>query len=1068
MREFLLANSCLTACFLLASPVSAETSIATKQTTAVRTSTVNAGAADDIKITSAGSIELPISGTAVTIDSAHKVTNEGTIQFSNDDFATGILAIAGTSGGIVNSGKIIIDETYAPTDGDNDGDIDGPFAVGEGRTGILTEGAYSGSIVNSGSIAIEGDDSAGIRLGGPLTGTLTHNGTTSVIGDRAVGVQAQAISGAVRLAGTISAQGVGAVGARLDGNIGGTLTIQGTIEATGYRYPTSPADPSKLDADDLLQGGSALIVGGDVQGGIILAVPPKDASPTDTDEDKDGIEDSKEGSALVRSYGAAPAMLIGATGRDIAIGAVPATGSGYGLIIDGGIQGSGVYAGVQGNGLQVGGLGGNVTIAGGIGVNGAVAASALGASATAIRLGSGASTPILHVTGKVTSTVNSVAGATATGVAIDAGASLPALRNAGTIQATAGELGGATAIVDRSGTLALIENSGTISATGAKADSGRNIAIDLSAAAAGVTIRQTAVAAGITAPAIVGNILLGNGADVFDVADGAVTGDTSFGGGADTLKLSGDAVYTGKALFGTGGATMSLAGTSKFVGTADFGGDAGTLAIGAGTLFSGRLDNAANVAVSIAGGRFDVGAATQIASLNVTDKGILTVTLNEAGNATPTIAVSGTASFAADSKLDLRVTDISKALGTHLVLRAGTLTGAANVTADTLLLPFLYKGTVAAAGNDLQVTLAQKSTGELGLNSSESAAFGAIHAQLVKDKKLGGAFISVTDGDQFRGTLRQMLPDHAGGVFSAVTQGSRTLVRALEDPTGPFVDKGKWGYWISQSGWGLNKSIDDTAGYKTSGWGLGGGAEMKTGVGSFGGSAAFLWSQVQDGGSDNEVQVNQYELAAYWRFHSDGFRGTARGSMAFLDLDGTRNFNGMNGAEELSLTSKSSRAARLYSGSASASYDTTLGFLTLRPQASIDYYKLKENGYSETGGGTAFDLIVDSRSSDELALSGTVALGIQGGGEDEYSGWSRLELEGGRRQIISGKLGNTVARFDGGNAFVLTPEDRDSGWTGRLRGLLGNNAFQVGGELGAEQQQGNWALSLRASLRIGL
>ena len=43
------------------------------------------------------------------------------------------------------------------------------------------------------------------------------------------------------------------------------------LTASGYRYTTAPADPSKLDADDLLQGGPALSIEGDVTGGIILS-----------------------------------------------------------------------------------------------------------------------------------------------------------------------------------------------------------------------------------------------------------------------------------------------------------------------------------------------------------------------------------------------------------------------------------------------------------------------------------------------------------------------------------------------------------------------------------------------------------------------------------------------------------------------------------------------------------------------------------------------------------------------------------------------------------------------------
>jgi hypothetical protein len=286
MRRHLLASVCLPA-ILLTAPVSAETLIETKRADPARTSTIKSGAPDDIRVTSAGSV-TPAAGTAVTMDSPNKLTNEGTIQITNADGATGIFASPGTGGGLVNTGKIIINETYEATDADKDGDLDGPLAVGTGRTAIRTAGAYAGAITNGGTITVEGKDSAGIWLGGPQTGAFTHDGTTAVIGDRSVGVRLAATTGNVRLAGSIGALGEGAVAARVDGDITGALVVQGTLVATGYRTATAPADKSKLDADDILQGGSALIVAGNVSGGIVLAAPPKDSSATDNDEDKDG------------------------------------------------------------------------------------------------------------------------------------------------------------------------------------------------------------------------------------------------------------------------------------------------------------------------------------------------------------------------------------------------------------------------------------------------------------------------------------------------------------------------------------------------------------------------------------------------------------------------------------------------------------------------------------------------------------------------------------------------------------------------------------------------------------
>lgn len=1068
MRKTLLASTCLAA--ILATPVHAETTISTATTAPVRTSTVKTGTPDDIKIVAAGSIK-PTGGTAVTIDSNHKVINEGTIEIGNANGATGIFANAGTVGSITNSatGKIIIDEPYAPTDIDNDGDIDGPFATGTGRTGIATGGAFTGAIVNSGAITIEGNDSAGIRLGGPLTGNFTNDGTVSVLGDRALGVGLQNVTGNVRLAGTITAIGQDATAARLSGNITGALVVQGALTSTGYRYTTPPADVTKLDADDLLTGGPALSIEGDVTGGIVFAVPPKDNSTTDNDEDKDGIEDAKEGSAVVRSFGSAPAVRIGAAGRDINIGAVAGTGTGLGVIIDGTILGSGLYAGKSATGMQVGGLGGNVAIAGGIGIAGTVTAASKDVAATGLLIGSGTTTPEIRVAGKVeANTAGTTAAAVATAIQLDAGSNVGLIRNSGSIVAkTGGDAGTAKAIVDLSGNVDLVENSGTITATGALATSDRNVAIDLSANAGGATVKQTAVASGVTAPSIVGDVRFGTGNDIFDIADGSVKGTASFGAGNNQLSLSGDAAYDGTARFGTGNDSMTLAGTSKFSGLADFGGGSDTLAIGGTAIFSGRLANSQGLAVSVNAGTFDVTGAATIASLAVTNKGVLGVTL-DGGTTGTALLVTGNASFGAESKLALRLTSLDAAEGQHVVLTAGTLTGASNLTTTSTLLPFLYKGTLTSNATQLIVDVSRKSVTELGLNRSEGGAFNAVIDALGADEDIEQVFLDITDGAQFKNQLGQMLPEHEGGVFETVTSGSRALSRNLMDPNAPFQDEGKWGYWINQAVWGTSKNIGDTAGYDVTGWGISLGAEIESDVGNFGGSIGYLSGKDGNASNANEVSSSQFEGALHWRLNTDGWKAHARVAGAPISFKGTRLFQAEAGAEDINETMRGKWDGTLWSASGSIAHDGRLGGLSVRPMVAVDYYKLKEDGYTETGGGDALDLTVLGRDSDELAVSGTVAVGLDFGGEDAYDGWTRFELEAGRRQIVGGSLGTTTASFKDGTPFTLTPDDRTSGWVGRLRGIAGNSAFQIGGELSAEEQQSHVAFAFRASLRIGL
>ncbi|MBO9527838.1 MAG: autotransporter domain-containing protein, partial [Sphingobium yanoikuyae] len=163
------------------------------------------------------------------------------------------------------------------------------------------------------------------------------------------------------------------VAAQFAGDVTGSMVIQGVVSSTGYRSTTAPSATTGLDADDLLQGGPAVLIEGNVTGGIRLAVAPRDNNAADKDEDKDGIEDAKEGNAAVTSFGAAPAMAIGATNRDIVIGPAGAATT-HGLVVEGVIAGQGVYAGVNATGLAIGGRGGAVTITNGIAVVGSVGA----------------------------------------------------------------------------------------------------------------------------------------------------------------------------------------------------------------------------------------------------------------------------------------------------------------------------------------------------------------------------------------------------------------------------------------------------------------------------------------------------------------------------------------------------------------------------------------------------------------------------------------------------------------------------------------------------------------------
>ena len=89
------------------------------------------------------------------------------------------------------------------------------------------------------------------------------------------------------------------------------------------------------------------------------------------------------------------------------------------------------------------------------------------------------------------------------------------------------------------------------------------------------------------------------------------------------------------------------------------------------------------------------------------------------------------------------------------------------------------------------------------------------------------------------------------------------------------------------------------------------------------------------------------------------------------------------------------------------------------------------------------------------------------GANESYDGYFRFEAEAGRRQIVRGSLGKTSASFTGGETFVLTPEERQSGWVGRARAIGGDSSFRIAGEVGAEEREDKVGISARASIALG-
>ncbi len=248
-------------------------------------------------------------GAGLILNSNNNITVVTGTSISNTDVSNsvGILALGGNTGNIDNQGAISLGMSYQATDHNNDGILDGAFATGTDRIGIqvVGPGVFNGSVTMEvgSSISVAGDNSTGIALQTGITGSLLDSGTVSILGNQTTAINiAGAVGGNVAINGAVSAQGVGAQGVITSAPIAGQLSIDTTVTSTGYRTTVAPTTSSilgNISADEVEQGGSAVVVGSSVGKGINISA----AVTTGT-----GTSAVTTPAASITEFGAAPAL----------------------------------------------------------------------------------------------------------------------------------------------------------------------------------------------------------------------------------------------------------------------------------------------------------------------------------------------------------------------------------------------------------------------------------------------------------------------------------------------------------------------------------------------------------------------------------------------------------------------------------------------------------------------------------------------------------------------------------------------------------------------------------------
>jgi hypothetical protein len=1064
--RILLATAVAIAPLLAATGAMAEVVISTSRTTPITTSNPGGAGPDSIRIGNNGVVSVT-SGTAVTVDTSHNFTLEGTggIAMANTaDNSIGVQVNPGLTSTLnITSTITLTDSITEYPDSDNDGDIDGPWATGTGRYGIrYAAGApVTGDLLMGagGIIRVEGNDSYGVSIESGLNGKVLNQGVINVFGNNTIGFRTTGpITGTVTMTGAITARGENATAVSIGGDVDGRLTFQGDISSSGYRYTARGNDAfeGRLDAEDKLQGGSTVIIAGDIGGGVVFDRPPTDADPANADEDADGLPDGTEPTALITSYGEAAAVVVGSDARSITLGAVGTGTNAFGFINRGTINGLGVYDNINANGVLFGGNAGQtVTIDGGIRNEGIIATLAIRGDSTAIHVGDGTITPQIYNSGTITAGISSDIAVTGTAILIDDDADVTSFVNEGSILASAsGGRANVTALMDASGELTEIINRRSLQAnlsTGLDGvRTGSNTAIDVTANTTGVTLMQEGITGTPTAsnpdtdgdgvpngsePIIAGDIRFGSGGDFMDIRNGQVLGDVAFGDGADRLDITGGALVRG-----------SLSDTDNALDI---------------NITDGTLDSRQTTALTVS-------------SLNIGADGDLLINLDPAAGNTGGFIVTGNANIATGGGLGLRFSSLLNAPTTTTpaqrfnLIDAGTLTlGTPDLSGIADNSPFLY---VVEAGVDAPNSLVfadvrRRTADEAEMIASEAAMYDSFYAALggAGAADMRNAFLAQTGREDFINLYEQLLPDHSGGPLVSLASGVDAVTRALTGRNASAAP-GETSAWMQEISFYADKERTDTYGFRSEGFGVAGGVERGTDLGAVGLTVAFTSSDLEDPESEAEevLSANLLELGLYWRAQGQYWTTWARAAAGYATLESERRFVGAG----LNLTNTSDWNGFSLAAAGGASYERNFGRFSVRPEVYAEYFSLSEDGHVEEGGGDGFDLEIDDRDGHLFSATAAVNIGMTMG----ESSWLRPELRVGWRQNISVDPGETIARFRSGSPdFILAPDTIEGG--GPILGFrlnVGNERGMLSVSADAEMLEDyvRYMLFLRASFRF--
>jgi len=490
-------------------------------------------------------------------------------------------------------------------------------------------------------------------------------------------------------------------------------------------------------------------------------------------------------------------------------------------------------------------------------------------------------------------------------------------------------------------------------------------------------------------PATSGNILLGSGDDIVMASAGSITGDIDFAGGDDTLELSGGTDFTG-GLSNEDGLIISVTDGSSLSVT-----QAADIAITEATfddtssynpVIDGSVNGAANLTST--GDITFANGATVTPILN----NIFGITQGEQN--TFAVATAGG---------DLNIADIE------------SLGGGIN--------PFLFTSNFAQDGNTLVITLdlrdptASVADGGLGLDVAQAGVndtvFSTVLENLSQATELGDVFANITDGASFNAAYNQILPEISAATrqfILAGVDGTTGAVGSHLDTTRRSPDK-PGGAWIQHFAYFADRELaGQSEQFRGSGFGFTGGIDTAWGpFHALGVNVGFSSTEVEDVvGQDEPLDVVTVQGGVYAGLEFGNLSFSAYGGGGYSDFEQNRQVS----IDDFFGTAEGDWNGTHINGSLRAGYDVDLSDkYWIRPSVSVDYLRLSENAYTETGTfGVALD--VDDRTTDIGSASAVINLGARYQGKRT---WVRPSIRAGYKYDFINDPTVTSFRFAGGN-----------------------------------------------------